>query len=374
MRAIAFGGLRQMKMLFFSNPPHTPHEECSLVFCYYSLSLYISLSISLFLVLPLIWTLTSKSAPRMSVTNCSPTLWQCFFSSRAVYDLLFFLFLFFFSVFFPFQGLAHLTLNDQGMGSFFFILVMIFFFFFRGGIDSTSASPAPQNYGFCYHCPPQLFTSPRCLIPPLLPEVFLVISSHAHSTSWSHQPSSAFIFSLFLLPSFLCRPPRPCAFLHRHTNLCPHPFCPCPMAHVLDLHLWPHLTPTTWPWGTKVTLFCYPFRFCLEGRRNKKCMKNVCLLVKLKMCPDFHSLTLQGESVAECAEFLVTTLLTFPLFGISKVFRDLRFMIWFYLEMCVIFIVVCLMFPMNTACCFYSLYFHCRFVVQQCRFCFEHSF
>lgn len=153
-----------------------------------------------------------------------------------------------------------------------------FFFFFRGGIDSTSASPAPQNYGFCYHCPPQLFTSPQCLIPPLLPEVFLVISSHAHSTSWSHQPSSAFIFSLFLLPSFLCRPPRPCAFLHRHTNLCPHPFCPCPMAHVLDLHLWPHLTPTTWPWGTKVTLFCYPFRFCLEGRRNKK-MYEKCVFV-----------------------------------------------------------------------------------------------
>lgn len=143
MRAIAFGGLRQMKMLFFSNPPHTPHEECSLVFCYYSLSLYISLSISLFLVLPLIWTLTSKSAPRMSVTNCSPTLWQCFFSSRAVYDLLFFLFLFFFSVFFPFQGLAHLTLNDQGMGSFFFILVMIFFFFFswRNWLNLCIPSP-----------------------------------------------------------------------------------------------------------------------------------------------------------------------------------------------------------------------------------------
>lgn len=43
------------------------------------------------------------------------------------------------------------------------------------------------------------------------------------------------------------------------------------------------------------------------------------MLVKVTKakCPDFpFTLTLQGESVVECAEFLVTTLLTFPLFGI----------------------------------------------------------
>lgn len=36
---------------------------------------------------------------------------------------------------------------------------------------------------------------------------------------------------------------------------------------------------------------------------------------KSEMCPDPILLTLQGESVVECAEFLITTLLTFPLFG-----------------------------------------------------------
>jgi len=34
-----------------------------------------------------------------------------------------------------------------------------------------------------------------------------------------------------------------------------------------------------------------------------------------KMCSGSHSLTLQGESDVECAEFLITTLLTFLLFG-----------------------------------------------------------
>lgn len=90
-------GLRQMKMLFFLNPPHLTQEVFA---CF--LLLLLSLSLSTYLSFSFFtFDLNSdiQVCPRMSVTNCSPTLWQCFFSSRAFYDLLFFLFLFFFSVF-----------------------------------------------------------------------------------------------------------------------------------------------------------------------------------------------------------------------------------------------------------------------------------
>lgn len=119
-------GLHQMKMLFFLNPPHLT-QEVFFFFCYYSFSRSLSLSFSFFT-----FDLNSdiRICPRMSVTNCSPTLWQCFFSSRAFYDLLFSPSFCSFFLFFPFQGLAHLTLNDQGMGSFLFIWVLSSFFFF----------------------------------------------------------------------------------------------------------------------------------------------------------------------------------------------------------------------------------------------------
>lgn len=82
--------------------------------------------------------------------------------------------------------------------------------------------------------------------------------------------------------------------------------------------------------GLKVTLFCYPF--CLGLSTNKKNKKKHADSVgnvfagqsyKSKMCY-LHSLTLQGESVVECAEFLITTLLTFPLFGIEMFFKALH--------------------------------------------------
>lgn len=240
---MAFGGLRQMKMLFFSNPPHTPHEECSLVFCYYSLSLYISLSISLFLVLPLIWTLTSKSAPRMSVTNCSPTLWQCFFSSRAVYDLLFFLFLFFFSVFFPFQGLAHLTLNDQGMGSFFFILVMIFFFFFF--VEELTQPLHPQPHRTMAFAIIVLLSFSHPLGASSL-HCFLKSFLSFHHMHIPHpDPINLHLHSFF--PCSSCRPS--CAVLRALVHFCiVTPICvPIPFVLVLWLTSWTFTSDHIWP-------------------------------------------------------------------------------------------------------------------------------
>lgn len=78
--------------------------------------------------------------------------------------------------------------------------------------------------------------------------------------------------------------------------------------------------------GLKVTLFCYPFSLGLNKNNltKQKEEKNPADSIgnvfvgqnyNSKMCPHSHSLTLQGESVVECAEFLFTTLLTFPLFG-----------------------------------------------------------
>ncbi len=62
---------------------------------------------------------------RMSVTNCSQTLWQCFsFPPVPFYDPL--ISFFPFSCFFL-QGLAHLTLKSQGMGP----LPFPFLFLFR---------------------------------------------------------------------------------------------------------------------------------------------------------------------------------------------------------------------------------------------------
>lgn len=62
----------------------------------------------------------------------------------------------------------------------------------------------------------------------------------------------------------------------------------------------------------------------------------MCLLVNVvttRCVQGFHSLTLQGESVVECAEFLFTTLLTFSLFGnqsfLNSVKYAVKFALWF---------------------------------------------
>lgn len=90
----------------------------------------------------------------------------------------------------------------------------------------------------------------------------------------------------------------------------------------------------------------------------------MCLLVKVTEAKCFsHSLTLQGESVVECAEFLITTLLTFPLFGILIFFfKGLQFKFWYNLNLYVLdfmrkCICKCCDVAMNTGC-----YFLCYFV------------
>lgn len=111
--AKASGQLHQMKMLFFSKPPtpptHLTQEMFSVTTCSFALYLiYFSLST---------FYLNSDIRPapgclsQTAVQRCD----NAFFSSRAFYDLLFSSSFCSFFLFFPFQGLAHLTLNDQGM-------------------------------------------------------------------------------------------------------------------------------------------------------------------------------------------------------------------------------------------------------------------
>lgn len=56
--------------------------------------------------------------------------------------------------------------------------------------------------------------------------------------------------------------------------------------------------------------------FKQKVKQTADSMGNVFVGQRFKMCSHPHSLTLRGESVFECAEFLFTTLLTFSLFGI----------------------------------------------------------
>lgn len=83
----------------------------------------------------LIWTLTSVPSPgclsQTAVQRCDnafflPVPFMTFFSSSFCS----------FFLFFPFQGLAHLTLNDQGMGSFLFYFGSVF-----RGTDSALFAP-----------------------------------------------------------------------------------------------------------------------------------------------------------------------------------------------------------------------------------------
>lgn len=93
--------------------------------------------------------------------------------------------------------------------------------------------------------------------------------------------------------------------------------------------------------GLKVTLFCYPFCLGLNKQTKEKKKKNKLLTdgnCDIKMCPDPIHLTLHGESVVECAEFLITTLLTFLLFG-NQIFKGPHCKIfylefYFYVKMC----------------------------------------
>lgn len=120
--------LRRVKCFFFS-VPHTSLKKCLLVF---SVILFLSYFISI------IFALSSNSdihvCPRMSVTNCSPTLWQWFFSFPCLFMTSFFPFFLFFCSFL--QGLAHLTLNSQGMGLFCFCCS-----FFEWGTKKTLLLP-----------------------------------------------------------------------------------------------------------------------------------------------------------------------------------------------------------------------------------------
>lgn len=121
-------GVAPSEMLFFS-VPHTSLKKCLLVF---SVILFLSYFISI------IFALSSNSdihvCPRMSVTNCSPTLWQWFFSFPCLFMTSFFPFFLFFCSFL--QGLAHLTLNSQGMGLFCFCCS-----FFEWGTKKTLLLP-----------------------------------------------------------------------------------------------------------------------------------------------------------------------------------------------------------------------------------------
>lgn len=273
----------------------------------------------------------------MSVTNCSPTLWQCFFSSRAFYDLLFSSSFCSFFLFFPFQGLAHLTLNDQGMGSFLFIWVLGFFFFFRG-IDSAScprdllkAAAFPPNLLLCFL--PSLCSRPFISrqILPYLPNPFQHSPPSLPPSLLLHSLIHLFIY--FGSDSFPPLLPLPAAislcFSVSSTNLCP---TPCP---VLWLTSWTFTSDHLWPRrpdpGAEGNIFLLSLLLGLKTQKRKKNVAYSAEIVfpgvkkmqkkKSIMCPDPIHLTLQGESVDECAEFLITTLLTFLLFGTQIFWR-----------------------------------------------------
>ena len=136
-----------------------------------------------------------------------------------------------FFLFFPFQGLAHLTLNDQGMGSFLFYFGSVFF----RGIDSASLPPPqplktatfPHNSLLCFlpfswcHVPPfSSWTLPRLLHsfqhpPPLLPPFLLpfhISPSFLVVTTASSSLSSPPCLCTFPWPPPMCVPP-PCPVL-----------------------------------------------------------------------------------------------------------------------------------------------------------------
>lgn len=152
------------------------------------------------------------------------------------------------------------------------------------------------------------------------------------------------------------------------TNVCP---TPCP---VLWLTSWTFTSDHLWPRrpdpGAEGNTFLLSLLLAYEKRKRKKTAdSNGCVCwwnCKGKMCPDSHSLTLQGESVAECAEFLITTLLTFPLFGTLSVvlFKGLQFAFWFNLKLCVRLpcqekcVCTCFDVALNTGCYFWCCCVH----------------
>ena len=264
VRAIAFGGCAKWKCFFFQTPPHLTQEVFACFLLLFALSLYSSL----FLVLPLIWTLTSKSAPgclsQTAVQRCDnafflPVPFMTFFSSSFCS----------FFLFFPFQGLAHLTLNDQGMGSFLFVLVLVFFFFWEELTQPLRPQP-PLYSRFPSQSPPLLLTFPQCHIPPFLPKVSLAFSSLCKIPPWLPYPSSSPSMLIFFGLSLLLLLALPAAISLcisvTSTNVCP---TPCP---VLWLTSWTFTSDHLWPRrpdpGLKVTLFCYPF--CLGWNKDKK--------------------------------------------------------------------------------------------------------
>lgn len=134
-------------------------------------------------------------------------------------------------------------------------------------------------------------------------------------------------FWLLFLPLLLPAAISLCCVLHQPVT---HPPSPCPVQWLTS---WTFISDHLWPrdliQGLKVTFFLLSLFLGFKKQTGNK----LCVLLK-KMCPHATHLTLQGENVVECAEFLFTTLLTFLLFGTQTFLKGSSFKLSFYLNTC----------------------------------------
>lgn len=252
---MAFGSCAKWNAFF--SVPHTSLKKCLLVFS-------VVRSLILFL---LFFALSSNSdihvCPRMSVTNCSPTLWQWFFSFPCLFMTSFFPFFLFF-LFFPSRSGA----PDVKQPRYGFVLFLLLFFL----------SGEQKNAPFAQTFPPQLFL---CTNPSFSYPVFFF-------PFLTHYPTLLFPSSPFIPP------PNPNHPFHLVDFALSVTLLSCTLAFLPKTRLWPEFS-----WQ-KVMLFffvclkwwfavkCHPLLKCCfsesVNRRTSVCVQNAQSMLKLLCC------------------------------------------------------------------------------------------